>query len=219
MTDVLSELRAGADDFLLLIISSPSGAGKTTLCSRLRKEFPELAFSVSHTTRRPRAGEEDGREYHFVDLPSFRRMATDNAFAEWAEVHGNCYGTSLREIEKARAAKATGILFDIDFQGARQIRAYVPEAVAVFILPPSLEELERRLRSRASDDEVTVQRRLANARQEIMNYAIFDYLVVNDDLDRAYDRLRGVVLAESARRQRKAPLAETLLRSGRVSLP
>ena len=216
--DVLGELRAGADDFLLMIISSPSGAGKTTLCNRLRKEFEHLAFSVSHTTRPPRAGEADGREYHFVDVGTFRKMAGRNAFAEWAEVHGNFYGTSFREIELAREKQAQGILFDIDYQGARQIRAKVPEVTTVFILPPSMEELERRLRSRASDDEPTVQKRLQKARLEIENYGLFDYLVVNDDLDRAYDRLRAVLLAESARRSRKAPLAETLLRSGRVSL-
>jgi guanylate kinase len=216
MTDVLGELRAGADDFLLVIISSPSGAGKTTLCNRLRKEFPLLSFSVSHTTRKPRVGEQNGREYHFVDVDNFNNMVATHAFAEWAEVHGNFYGTSLREIEIARENRAGGVLFDIDYQGARQIRAKVPEAIAVFILPPSMEELERRLRSRASDDEATVQRRLAKAKLEIENYGLFDYLVVNDDLERAYDRLRGVLLAESARRMRKAPLAESLLRSGRV---
>ena len=216
MTDALAELRAGAEDFLLIILSSPSGAGKTTLCNRLRKEFPQLAFSVSHTTRKPRAGEQDGREYHFVDVPRFREMVDAQAFAEWAEVHGNYYGTSLREIELARANKSSGVLFDIDYQGARQIRATVPEAIAIFILPPSMEELERRLHTRASDDEATVQKRLAKAKLEIENYGLFDYLVVNDDLERAYDRLRAVMLAESARRSRKAPLAETLLRSGRV---
>lgn len=219
MTDVLEELRAGGDDFLLIIISSPSGAGKTTLCNRLRAEFPQLAFSVSHTTRRPRPGEQDGREYHFVDLPKFHSMVGGDAFAEWAEVHGNCYGTSLEEVRKARKNKAFGVLFDIDYQGARQIRAKVPEAMAIFILPPSMEELERRLRSRASDDEATVQRRLAKAKLEIENYGIFDYLVVNDDLERAYDRLRAIVLAEGSKRARKAPLAETLLRSGRITLP
>ena len=219
MNDVLGELRAGAEDFLLLIISSPSGAGKTTLCNRLRKEFSDLAFSVSHTTRKPRPNEVNGREYHFVEVAEFRGLASRGAFAEWAEVHGNLYGTSIKEIETARRNNATGILFDIDFQGARQIRAKVPEAVAVFVLPPSLDELERRLRGRATDDEDTVQKRLAKAQKEIENYALFDYLVVNDDLDRAYDRLRSVVLAESARRNRKAMLAESLLRHGRVSLP
>jgi guanylate kinase len=143
-------------------------------------------------------------------------MVAEGAFAEWAEVHGNLYGTSLAEIARARNADTIGILFDIDYQGARQIRAKVPEAIGIFLLPPTLEELERRLRTRASEDEPTVQRRLAKAKQEIEHYGLFDYLVVNDEIDRAYDRLRAVLLAESARRLRKAPLAESLLRSGRI---
>src|SRR6185436_8683972 len=126
-----------SDDFLLLIVSSPSGAGKTTLCNRLRSEFPDLRFSVSHTTRKPRPTEVDGREYHFTDKESFTRMIDENAFAEWAHVHGNLYGTSLSEIEIARKT-ANGVLFDVDYQGARQIKARMPEAVGVFILPPSL---------------------------------------------------------------------------------
>ncbi len=123
-----------SDDFLLLIVSSPSGAGKTTLCGRLRSEFPDLRFSVSHTTRRPRPNEVDGREYHFVDPNMFEQMIRIGAFAEWARVHDHLYGTSLKEIEIARAT-ARGVLFDIDHQGARQIKASLPEAVAVFILP------------------------------------------------------------------------------------
>ena len=214
---VLDELSAGSDDFLLLIISSPSGAGKTTLCRRLRAEFQELTFSVSHTTRKPRPGEQDGREYHFVERDAFARLADGGAFAEWAEVHGNLYGTSLAEIERARAQGARGVIFDIDYQGARQIRQRVQGAAAVFILPPSFAILELRLRSRASDDDETVRRRLGKARTEIENYALFDYLVVNDDLDAAYDELRAIVLAERARRVRRASLAEALLRSG--SLP
>ncbi len=211
---VLDELRAGAEDFLLLIISSPSGAGKTTLCRKLRAEFPSLTFSVSHTTRKPRPGEQDGREYHFVDRPSFERLVEAQAFAEWAEVHGNLYGTSFAEIERARASEARGIIFDIDYQGARQIRQRVPDAAAVFILPPSFSVLEQRLRNRASDDDETVRRRLAKARTEIEHYALFDYLIVNEDLERAYDQLRAIVLAEGARRLRKATLAEVLLRTG-----
>src|SRR5437868_2642918 len=128
------------DDFLLLIISSPSGAGKTTLCSRLRDELPELRFSVSHTTRRPRPVEVDGRDYHFVDISTFERMVVAGAFAEHARVHDHLYGTSVAEIEAARAG-ARGVIFDIDYQGARQIKATLPSAVAVFILPPSLAEL------------------------------------------------------------------------------
>jgi guanylate kinase len=203
-------------DFLLLILSSPSGAGKTTLKTRILTEsHPELKFSVSHTTRKPRANEVDGREYHFVDTAAFQQMAARGEFAEWAEVHGNLYGTSLREIELARASHR-GVVFDIDHQGARQIKAMLPDAVAVFILPPSMAELERRLRSRASDDEPTVQRRLSNARSEIDHYAFFDYLVINDDLEQAHKKLDAIVLAERARRTRNARIAERLLQSGQV---
>jgi guanylate kinase len=199
-----------SDDFLLLIVSSPSGAGKTTLCGRLRGEFPDLRFSVSHTTRRPRPTEVDGREYHFVDATTFEQMIRIGAFAEWARVHGHLYGTSLKEIEIARAT-ARGVLFDIDHQGARQIRASLPEAVAVFILPPSLSELERRLRGRGTEDEQTTLRRLHNAKGEIEHYGFFDYVIVNDEINRAYEQLRSVVFAERCRRQRRALLCERLL--------
>ncbi len=207
---------ATGDDFLLLIVSSPSGAGKTTLCARLRAEFPDLRFSVSHTTRRPRPNEVDGREYHFVDQPTFEQMTQRGEFAEWARVHGNLYGTSLREIEVARAS-ARGVLFDIDYQGARQLKASLPEAVGVFILPPSLAELERRLRGRGTEDEATTLRRLNNARGEIEHYGFFDYVVVNDEIARAYEQLRSVVYAERCRRQRRASLCERMLAEGKVA--
>jgi guanylate kinase len=203
------------DDFLLLIVCSPSGAGKTTLCNRLRAEFPDLRFSVSHTTRRPRPTEVDGREYHFVDPARFERMIAEGAFAEWARVHQNLYGTSLAEIDGARA-EAHGVLFDIDHQGARQIKAALPEAVGVFILPPSFAELERRLRGRATEDEATTVRRLANARLEIEHYGLFEYVITNDDLDRAYDQLRAVVLAERSRRARHGKSCERMLAEGRA---
>ena len=203
------------DDFLLLIISSPSGAGKTTLCNRLRAELPDLRFSVSHTTRRPRPNELDGREYHFIDAERFDHMVRAGAFAEWAQVHGNLYGTSLHEIEAARQG-AHGVLFDIDYQGARQIKAALPKAVSVFILPPSLAELERRLRGRGTEDEATTVRRLSNAMREIEHYGLFDYVIINDQIDRAYAELRGVVLAERCRRERYATTCERLLAEGRV---
>jgi guanylate kinase len=203
------------EDFLLLILSSPSGAGKTTLKTRILARHPELRFSVSHTTRKPRATEVDGREYHFIDRARFSEMVRARAFAEWAEVHGNLYGTSLSEIELARPTHR-GVVFDIDYQGARQIKAELPGAVSVFILPPSMEELSRRLRARASDDEETVQRRLTNARVEIEHYALFDYVVVNDDLDRADAVLHGIILAERARRANNARIAEKLLATDRV---
>ena len=198
-------------DFVMLILSSPSGAGKTTMCRKLLAEFPDIRFSVSHTTRPKRATETDGRDYHFVSAETFAAMLKQDAFAEWAAVHGERYGTSRHEIEVARNA-SRGILFDVDFQGARQIRASYPEALAVFILPPSLEELERRLRTRASDDEAVLVRRFAAAREEIASYGLFDYLVVNDDLDRAYGQIRSIVQSERCRRARLAPVAEALLR-------
>lgn len=204
-------------DFLLLILSSPSGAGKTTLTRKLLGEHPELRFSVSHTTRAPRPNEVDGRDYHFVDRASFQALVAANAFLEWAEVHGNLYGTSVAEIDRARATTGcTGMIFDIDYQGARQIRAKKPDVVTVFILPPSMRELERRLRGRQSDSEEAVLRRFETARLEIEHYALFDYLVVNDDLQRAYDELRSITVAERARRWRRSELAEGLLRTGVV---
>jgi guanylate kinase len=202
-------------DFLLLILSSPSGAGKTTLTRMLLQNCPELRFSVSHTTRSPREREVDGRDYHFVDRARFLQLVGQGAFLEWAEVHGNLYGTSIAEIERARAAPGcTGMIFDIDYQGARQIRSKVDDVVAVFILPPSMQELERRLRGRASDAEDAVRRRFAMAQREIEHYALFDYLVVNDDVNRAFDELRSIAVGERAQRRRRAPLAEALLRTG-----
>jgi guanylate kinase len=203
------------DDFLMLIVSSPSGAGKTTLCKRLRGEFPDLRFSVSHTTRRPRTVEVDGRDYHFVDGTTFDAMVRAGSFAEWARVHDNLYGTSMKEIEAARVG-ARGVLFDIDYQGARQIKASLPEAVSVFILPPSLAELERRLRGRGTEEEPALVRRLTNARAEIEHYGIFDFVIVNDDVDHAYGELRGIVLAERCRRARHAKLCERMLQEGKV---
>jgi guanylate kinase len=205
------------DDFLLLILSSPSGAGKTTLTRMLLERCPDLRFSVSHTTRTPRAGEVDGRDYHFVDRERFETLVHEGAFLEWAEVHGNLYGTSVAEIDRARAVVGcAGMLFDIDYQGARQIRSKVSDVVAVFILPPSMQELERRLRGRASETEAVVQARFQVAKQEIEHYALFDYLVVNDAVDHAFDELRSIVVAERARRAHRAPLAESLLRTGRL---
>jgi guanylate kinase len=205
------------DPFLLLILSSPSGAGKTTLTRKLQDRFPAVRFSVSHTTRKPRSNEVDGKDYHFVTRDQFDELVGRDAFVEWAEVHGNCYGTSRAEIERARSEPGVaGMIFDIDYQGARQIRAKIPDVVSVFILPPSMLELERRLRGRASESEETVQRRFNAAIEEIEHYGFFDYLVVNDDIETAFKHLEGVVLAERSRRTRRAELAERLLRAGKL---
>lgn len=202
-----------SDEPLLLIVSSPSGAGKTTLTGALRAKIPSLLFSVSHTTRKPRTSEVHGREYYFVDRPEFERLVRHDTFLEWAEVHGNLYGTSRAEIE--RAAGARGLIFDVDHQGARQIKSTRPDAVGVFILPPSMEMLEQRLRGRASEDEATVLKRYEGAVCEIQAYGLFDYVLVNDKLDDAIEKLTGIFRAEECRRQRAAPQAEALIAEGR----
>ncbi|MEZ4256752.1 MAG: guanylate kinase [Polyangiales bacterium] len=203
------------DDLLLLIVSSPSGAGKTTLTRKLLGDsYLKMMFSVSHTTRKPRTGEVDGQDYHFTDESTFRNMIAKDHFAEWAQVHDNLYGTSVTELDRARQDRKDGIVFDVDYQGARQIKARLPQAVGVFILPPSLDELERRLRTRALDSEDVIQRRFERARHEIEHYLFFDYLIINDEVEQAAARLRGIVYAEHCRRSRLAPAAERLLRTG-----
>lgn len=204
------------DELLLLILCSPSGAGKTTLTKHLLAELPELTFSVSHTTRAPRPGEVDGEAYRFIDRPQFERMIEEGRFAEWAVVHGNLYGTSVSEIQRAQAEGKRGIVFDIDYQGARQIKAKLPDAVGIFVLPPSMEELRRRLEGRGSDAPDVIERRFAKARSEIEHYAFFDYLVVNDDLERAKETVVAIARAEQARCWRAAAAAESLLRNDRV---
>jgi guanylate kinase len=204
------------DDLLLLIISSPSGAGKTTLTRDLLGYFGDFTFSVSHTTRKPRPNEREGKDYYFIDHARFDELVGKEAFIEWAEVHGNRYGTSVAEIDRARNEDMRGIVFDVDYQGARQIRAVCPDTVSVFILPPSMEELRKRLRGRAADDEATIERRFNNARAEIEHYGLFDYVLVNDDLDHTKLNLRSIIQAERSRRRRMARAAEDLLRQART---
>ncbi len=201
------------NDLLLLILSSPSGAGKTTLSRRLLEDFDDFTFSVSHTTRAPRNGEVDGKDYHFVSPDAFQTLIEQHSFAEWAHVHGNVYGTSVSELDRAKAEGKSGILFDVDYQGARQIRATYPEAVGIFILPPSLDELKQRLTRRGSDDAGTISRRFDKAREEIEHYPFFDYLIVNDELEQALSEIKGIIHAERRRRSRMASRAEALLRT------
>jgi guanylate kinase len=198
---------------LLLIVSSPSGAGKSTLTRRLLAAIPNTRFSVSHTTRQPRAGEQDGREYHFVSRETFEHLIKQGEFLEWAGVHQNFYGTSRMELERAHDAR--GLIFDVDHQGARQIKAAVPDAVAIFILPPSMQVLEQRLRGRASETEAAFRVRFDAAKSEIAHYGLFDYVLVNDELEEATANLESIFRAEECRRRRAARLAEELLTSGR----
>lgn len=181
-----------------LVLSAPSGAGKSTLVARLRAEFPGFAYSISCTTRAPRQGEEDGVHYHFLTRDSFLAKREAGFFAEWAEVHGNFYGTPKGPVEEM-LGKGQDILFDIDVQGAMQLKRVFPQALYVFILPPTREVLEKRLRGRGTDAEDVIAKRLANALGELKEAANFDYLIINDDLEEAADELRAVYVAGRAR--------------------
>jgi guanylate kinase len=195
---------------ILLVISSPSGAGKTTLAWRLAERHG-LLFSVSYTTRARRPGEEDGKDYHFVSESEFMRMVNAREFAEWAIVHGHRYGTSIVTVNRA-IEEGVDCLFDIDYQGGQQIRQKWPnDSVLCFILPPSIAELERRLRQRATESEEIIEARLATAHKELFHYADYDYLVVNDSLETAYDELRSIYVAARCERLRNEPLAQALL--------
>ncbi len=179
---------------LLFIVTAPSGAGKSSLVNAVLGDDPRLALSISTTTRAPRAGEADGREYHFVDRPAFQRMLEAGEFLESAEVHGNLYATSQKQIAEKRAA-GRDVVLEIDWQGAEQVRRLFPEAIGVFLLPPSLAELERRLRARGKDSDETIRRRLAAAQAEIGHVAEFDYVIINDDFEEARRDLAAIVRA------------------------
>ncbi|HRO16432.1 MAG TPA: guanylate kinase [Paracoccus sp. (in: a-proteobacteria)] len=192
---------------LLIIISSPSGAGKTTLARRLMEWDPTLRFSVSATTRPPRPGEIDGQHYYFIDRDTFRSMVAEGQMLEHAEVFGNLYGTPRRPVEQA-TADGRDTLFDVDWQGGQQIRASAlgPHVVSVFILPPSLTELERRLRTRGQDSAEVIARRMRQSRDEISHWAEYDYVLINDDLEATEANLKAILTAERLRRERRPTL-------------
>ncbi|MFN3815979.1 guanylate kinase [Brevundimonas sp.] len=187
---------------VLLIVASPSGAGKTSLCRRLMADHGGLELSISMTTRPIRPGEVDGRDYNFVSHDEFQRLVDQDAFLEWADVHGQRYGSPRAPIDRA-LAEGRDVLFDIDWQGAEQVARKCPEdAVRVFILPPSLEELRRRLITRSQDAPEVIERRIKNAKGEIEHCDVFDYVFVNDDFDRSYAELAHIYHAERSRRFR-----------------
>jgi guanylate kinase len=192
---------------LLLILSSPSGAGKSTLSRKLMAWDPTMRFSISATTRAPRPGEQDGREYHFHDRQRFEDMVAQGEMLEHAEVFGNLYGSPKAPVQVAMEA-GTDTLFDIDWQGGQQIKqAMRDDVVSIFILPPSIAELDRRLRGRGQDSEQVIAGRMAKSRDEISHWAEYDYVLVNDDLEQTFDRLKAILTAERLRRERQPHLS------------
>lgn len=187
---------------LMFVVSAPSGAGKTSLCTKLMERVPGLTRSISFTTRPLRSVEKDGLDYHFITPEEFRERTGRGEMAEWAEVHGALYGTGLSTLEKDRS-KGKDVLLAIDTQGAQRIRErFGQEVVTIFILPPSMETLERRLREREADPEEEIRRRLAEAEREIIQWSHYDYVVVNDDFDEALEKLQAIILAERCRTSR-----------------
>jgi guanylate kinase len=201
-----------SDRGLLFIVSAPSGTGKTTLVERLVEHTPSLKMSRSYTSRPAREGETDGVDYNFVTRPKFEAMAAAGEFLEWAEVFGNLYGTGAADTETVLASGHDVVLV-IDVQGARKVRARGIETTTVFVMPPSMAVLEQRLRGRSKDSETEIQRRLQVARDEVAAFSEYDFVVVNDELTSAVDRLRSIVVAERSRLDRMQPSAETIVSS------
>jgi guanylate kinase len=185
----------------VFIISAPSGSGKSTLVSRLMNEVENLTFSVSYTTRKPRGAEMDGEAYHFVERDEFEARIAQNEFLEYAEVFGNYYGTHQTALQEAEN-KGKDLVLDIDVQGAAQLKKRIPDAVTIFILAPSREILEQRLRFRSQDSDEVIRRRLADAAREIQDYRLYDYVLVNEELEPAAETLKSIVRAERVRRVR-----------------
>jgi guanylate kinase len=187
---------------LLFVITAPSGAGKSSLIDALLKDDPRLRLSVSYTTRAPRPGEVNGREYHFVDEAAFLAMLERSEFLESAQVHGNRYGTSQAVIREA-LARGQDLVLEIDWQGAQQVRRLYPGCIGVFILPPAVAELERRMRARGQDSDAVIRRRLASAEEEISHAPEFDYVIINKDFDVAKQDLQAIIRVERLRRARE----------------
>lgn len=202
---------------ILLMVVAPSGVGKTSLTRRLVADHKDLHLSISATTRQPRPGEHDGRDYHFVDELTFDRLLADEALLEWAEVYGNRYGSPRAPIVEA-LERGESVLFDIDFQGAMRIKAQLPDdSVLVYILPPSLQEMRRRLEARSQDSAEVIAKRLSRAKDEVVAWSTFDYVLLNEDFDRAYAELAHIYHGERLRTARNLwvePLVEQILGEG-----
>lgn len=196
----------------VLVVCAPSGTGKSTLISMLREEFPDFGFSVSYTTRAPRGEEQDGREYHFVSRETFVAMRSRGAFCEWAEVHGNFYGTATKPVEEM-LNRGRDVLFDIDVQGAKQLRKTFYKGTFVFLLPPSREELVRRLKGRGTDSEESIAKRLSNAAGELAQAEWFDYWVVNETLEEAYSELKAVYLAGKCKPSLRPGILDNIMKT------
>ncbi len=194
------------------MISAPSGAGKTTLVQRLMERVPNLYFSISHTTRPSREGEQEGIDYFFINENTFRQMISGNEFLEWAEVHGHRYGTSKRMIKLAEEA-GKDLILDLDVQGAGSVRKILPEAASIFIMPPSYESLRERLVQRRTDKEEQIEQRLENAREEIQRYGEYDYVVINEEIDSATENLCGIVRSRRCQRENLEEKIEKILKS------
>ena len=207
-------LDAARDRGLLFIVSAPSGTGKTTLVERLVQRIPNLCLSRSYTSRAARPGEQDGVDYNFISRDRFEEMARAGQFLEWADVFGNYYGTCKADTERCLAG-GTDIVLVIDVQGARQVRGSGIESIGIFVLPPSAQILEQRLRGRSKDSEAAIQKRLEAACREVGGFASYEYVVVNDELDAAVERLRAIVLAERARVKNMRKTAESIIETFR----
>ena len=194
----------------MIVVSAPSGAGKTTVVTRLLNELDGLRFSVSHTTRTPRPGEQDGVEYHFTDVPTFERLRDTGQLLEWALNYGHYYGTGVAELERARR-DGVDLLLDLDVKGAAQVRNKIADAVTVFVLPPSYADLERRLRGRGQDDEASIRRRLDVAREELSFFHAYDYAVINESVDACVESMKTIIRAARFRVGRMGGRAHQIL--------
>jgi guanylate kinase len=191
----------------LFVMTGPSGVGKSTIIRRLRKEVPGVGYSISHTSREPRKNEADGINYHFVDRETFEKMIGEEAFVEWAEVYNDLYGTSFSSL-RSQTDQGLDVVMDLDSQGARNIKKSFADSILIYILPPSLQELEKRLRGRASDEEAKKNARLEKARKEIENCVEYDHIIFNENLNRTLEEVASIIRSERSRRPKRLPLVE-----------